>query len=72
MRCSMSKIEYRVCDRCKRKLGDIRYEIVGPRWVRLMRRTPSAFDYSDSDYELCSDCADAVVRLLRRPPEEGV
>ena len=66
----MGKIEFRVCDRCGKKLGAIIYRAKWRRFT-LMYRTPSAYDYGDYDFELCRDCGRAVDAFIRKPPEEG-
>ena len=67
----MAKVEYRICDRCGKKLGPVAFRVLRRKTFAMFCSTPDPYDYGDYRYELCKECGSAVNEFLRRKPEEG-
>lgn len=66
------RVEARICDRCKKEIvykgWTSRLKML--RWCkfrlrRILNGCPTGYEYSDMDYELCSDCTTDLEQFLK-------
>lgn len=65
------KVEYKVCDRCKKKIeykgwtGIFKRPLKNVKLRKLYYGNISGYDYSDNEIEICADCVKSFEKWLK-------